>query len=586
VQITASDRSAVMLVEFPKGQPANFIISPTLAANGITGSEITLDAAGNMITGWATSGGFCWRDPNDYDYTVYFAARFNQPVTETGFWNNQTMLSGIETISGDSIAAWISFGENLSEPLEMCIAISFVSIENALENLETELTGHTFASLRTETSRKWNNLLSKVELNSPDRDLRVIGYTALYRNLLHPNIFNDVNGQYRGFNDSVYTMPAGHNKYVNFSTWDTYRTTAYIQGLLVPERAADMIESLYLDANQGNLAGLTIWGYFNNETWVMNGHGSVPLIANMYAMGARDIDLTKIKNEMIRTADTKYRNGDEYIRYGYVPDRPAPHNYSVSQTLEYSIADFGLAQICLAANDIKNYERYLARSQSVFNLLNPETGYLQRKDSIGNWVLPFDKAEENGFNEGNPAQYTWNIPHNMPELVQRIGGNDKTIERLNEFTSQILQDGWNVNKPYYWPGNEPGFAVPFVYTYAGAPNKTQALIRKVVSDIFRNAPDGMPGDDDLGATSGMSLFFTLGIYPLKPGVPEFCLTGSLYESVKIKLDNGSEINIKTSGNPWSSIKTIKVDGKTLEEPLLDIANIIEKPGKIKIEYEY
>ncbi len=586
VQITATERSAIMLVDFPKDQPANLIISPTLAANGITGAELTVDTSNNMVTGWATSGGFCWRDPSEHDYTVYFAARFNMPVKETGFWNDQTILTDRTTLNGDSIAAWVGFGNNLAEPLEMRIAISFVSIGNAIENVETELTNQTFATVREQTSQKWNDLLSKVELNSPDNDLKVIGYTALYRNLLHPNIFNDVNGQYRGFNDSVYTLPAGHNKFVNFSTWDTYRTSAYIQGLLAPDRAADMIESLYLDANQGNPAGLTIWGYFNNETWVMNGHGSVSLIANMYAMGARNIDLPKIKNEMIRTADTKYRNGNEYIKYGFVPERPAPHNYSVSQTLEYSIGDFGLAQICLADNDMENYERYLARSQSVFNLLNPQTGYLQRKDTLGNWVLPFDKAEENGFNEGNSAQYTWNIPHNMPELVNRIGGPEKTSERLDEFTSQILQDGWNVNKPHYWPGNEPGFVVPFVYTYAGAPEKTQALIRKVVSDIFRNAPDGMPGDDDLGATSGMSLFFTLGMYPLKPGIPEFCLTGSLYESINIRLDNGSEIHISTTGDPWSTIKTIKVDGEIQEEPFLNIAHIIEKPGKIRIEYEY
>lgn len=587
VQITASERSAILRFDYPVEQQANLIFSPTLAANGITGAEISIDAANNQITGWATSGGFCWRDPNDYDYTVYFAAQFNTSITSYGIWNNQTIQPDVSFAKGDSIAAWVSFGEAGSEPVETHIAISFVSVENAKENLETELRGQSFVSVRKQTTQKWNNLLSKVELNSPAPDLEVIGYTALYHNLLHPNIFSDTNGEYRGFNDSIYTLPKGQNKYVNFSTWDTYRTTAYLQGLLVPDQASDMIESLYLDANQGNPAGLTIWGYFNNETRVMNGHGSVPLIANMYAMGARDIDLSKIKNEMIHTADNKYRNGGQYIRYGYVPERPEPQNYSVSQTLEYSIGDFGLAQMCLADGDQENYERYLSRSQSVFNLFNSETGYLQRKDSIGKWIFPFDKSEENGFNEGNSAQYTWNIPHDMPELVQKIGGSEKTIRRLDEFTSKILLDGWNVNKPYYWPGNEPGFVVPFVYTYAGAPEKTQSLIRKVVSEIFRNAPDGMPGDDDLGATSGMSLFFTLGMYPLKPGVPEFCLTGSLYKEVSIKLDNGSQINMTTTGDPWSSpLKKIKVDGKILEEPFLNIAHIIEKTGKINIEYEY
>jgi putative alpha-1,2-mannosidase len=143
---------------------------------------------------------------------------------------------------------------------------------------------------------------------------------------------------------------------------------------------------------RGNPAGLTIWGYFNNETRVMNGHSSVPLIANMYAMGARNIDLPKIMDVLIWTADNKYRNGDEYIRYGYVPDRPQPHNYCVSQTIEYSIADYGVAQMCLADGDMENFERFLDRSRSVFNKFNDDTGYLQRKDRDGNWVWPFDRV--------------------------------------------------------------------------------------------------------------------------------------------------------------------------------------------------
>ncbi len=586
VQITAAERSAILLFDYPKGEEAHLIFPITNAANGITGAEILVDPENNQVTGWGTSGGFCWRDPRDYDYTVYFVAKFDQPITGSGAWNLDEKLQNQTHIVGDSIGAWISFGDPGGKTVEMRIAISFVSIENARENLEYELNNTSFAQLRAETWQKWNDLLSKVELETNDYDLKVQGYSAIYNNLLHPNIFNDVNGQYRGFNDSVYVMPAGHNKYVNFSTWDTYRTTAYLQGLLVPDRAADMIESLYLDARQGNPAGLTIWGYFNNETWVMNGHSSVPLIANMYAMGARDIDLTRIKDIMIWTADNKYGFGDQYIRFGYVPERESRWNYSVSETLEYSIGDHGLAQMCLADGDMENYERFMERSRSVFNVFNEEIGYLQRRDSLGNWVFPFDRAEENGFNEGNSAQYTWNIPHMMDELVKRMGGPEKAIERLDEFTSEIITDGWPVDIPHYWPGNQPGFVVPFVYTYAGAHEKTQELIRYVSSSIFKNAPDGMPGDDDLGATSCMNLFFTLGMYPLKPGVPEFCLTGSLYDRVKISLDNGSEIHIHSQGNPWSTLKAIKVNGKKLDEPFLNINDIIENQGVLTIEYEY
>ncbi len=587
VQIAAAERSGILHFDYPTGSEASVVFAPTNCANGITGAEIVIDAANNRVTGHATSGGFCWRDPSQFDYTVYFVADFSHSINSYGIWNNQKLIEGLEQASGDSLAAWITFNNPKNETVEMRIAISFVSVENAIENSAYELKDKSFAQLKTETTQKWNELLGKVEIETDDYDRKVQAYTALYRNMLHPNIFSDVNGDYRGFNDSVYQMPEEHNKYVNFSTWDTYRTTAYLQGLLVPDRASDMIESLYLDAKQGNPAGLTIWGYFNNETWVMNGHSSVPLIANMYAMGARDVNLTKIKDVMIWTADNKYRRGEQYIKYGFVPDRPAPHNYSVSETLEYSIADYGLAQICLADGDSVNYARFLTRSENIFNLFNTELGYLQRKDLNGNWVFPFDRAEENGFNEGNSAQYTWNIPHRMDKLVEKMGGNEMAIDKLDEFTSEIIVDGWPVDQPHYWPGNQPGFVVPFVYTYAGAPEKTQELVRYVSSNIFRNAPDGMPGDDDLGATSAMNLFFMLGMYPLKPGEAEFMLTGSLFEEVKIKLDNGSIINIVTEGDSFNSnIKEIIVNGNKHENWHFDISEIIKKQKELELKFKY
>jgi predicted alpha-1,2-mannosidase len=587
VQITASERSAILHFEYPESGEPSLVFAPTNCANGITGAEINIDAGNKRVTGHATSGGFCWRDPSQFDYTVYFVADFSHEISGFGVWNNQHLMSNEIHAEGDSIAAWVSFQNAGGELVEMRIAISFVSVENAIENLEHELNGKSFAQVREETVQKWNNLLGKLELHTDNRDMKVVAYTGLYHNLLHPNIFNDVNGQYRGFDDVVYQMPAGRNKYVNFSTWDTYRTTAYLQGLLVPDRASDMIESLYLDATQGNPAGLTIWGYFNNETWVMNGHQSVPLIANMYAMGARDIDLTKIKDIMIWTADNKYRNGNEYIQYGYVPDRHAPHNYSVSQTLEYSIADYGLAQMCLADGDKENYSRFLARSESVFNLFNTDIGYLQRKSADGEWAFPFDKAVENGFNEGNSAQYTWNIPHSLDKLVDKMGGKQRTIARLDEFTSEIIVDGWPVDVPHYWPGNQPGFVVPFIYTYAGAPGKTQELVRYVSSNIFKNAPDGLPGDDDLGATSAMNLFFMLGMYPLKPGEAEFVLTGSLFDKVKLQLDNGSVIHILSQGNPFDSpVKDIQVNGQKHEGWTHDISEIIDNKSNLTINYKY
>ena len=470
----------------------------------------------------------------------------------------------------------------------MKTAISFVSIGNAQLNLRKETENKNIEQLKAETTEKWNAGLSKMKVETADSNMKAMLYTALYHNMLHPNIFDDVNGEYRGFNDFVYVIKKGRHKYVNFSNWDTYRSTAQLQGLLFPKEASDMIHSLYLDAREGCPSGIPIWGYFNNETWVMNGYSGLPLIANLYAFGGRNIALKKVKDKMVWAADHKYGRGDEYIKYGYVPDYDGPYNYSVSMTLEYATDDYAVSQMCKFAGDSANYHRFLKRSNGVFQLFNDKTGYLQRKTSHGKWVTPFDSSSDAGFNEGNAAQYTWDIPHNIPELIRRMGGNRKTVEKLDYFTSRILTKGWNVTVPFYWPSNQPSFLAPVIYNYAGAPEKAQALIRKSVTSIFRNSPDGLPGNDDLGATSAMFLFQAAGIYPVVPGKPEVTITGTTLNKIEFLLDNGSKITIDTKrDNPENEvIKTIKINGQVSNSYFVSLEDVITKRSELHIELDY
>lgn len=589
VNSAVSERASIIELSNRENTVPKVVFMPTNCSNGITDAYLHVNTAKNEVEGYATSGGFCTRDPELYDYTVYFVAKFNKDITGHGGWNgSDNAIIKSNTFSGDSIAAFVAFDSGQTNNLEMRIGISFVSIENAYLNLEKELTNKDLAKLQSETEMKWNEGLSKMAIKTKDKDLKTQLYTALYHNLLHPNIFEDVNGEYRGFNDSVYVMEKGRNKYVNFSNWDTYRTTAQLQGLLFPERAADMIHSLYLDTKQGCPSGFPIWGYFNNESWVMNGYSGLPVVANLYAFGGRNVDLKTVKDRMIWAADNKYPRGDKYIKYGYVPDYKSPHNYSVSMTIEYSIDDYSVAQMCKYAGDNAEYQRFLSRSDNIFNLFNEENGYLQRKTAEGEWVTPFDSSSKIGFNEGNSAQYTWNIPHNLPKLIKKIGGKEKTIERLDYFTSRILRDGWNIEVPFYWPANQPSFIAPFVYTYAEAPEKARKLIRRSITSIFSNSPDGLPGNCDLGATSAMYLFQVAGMYPLKPGVPEFTLTGSLVEKLEFQLDNGSKITIKTEKEDLNKnhINTVKLNGKKHDSFNVNIENLVESPSDLNIEFVY
>ncbi len=201
-----SERACIVSMQFPEGKENALVFSPSSCANGVTASEINIDTSQNLLTGSATSGGFCSRNPALYDYTVYFAARFNRKVSAYGGWNNHKEAGQATNISGDSVAAWVAFGTGDTVPLEMKIAISFVSVENAKLNLEKETNGMDLASLKAQTTEKWNRGLAKMDAETSDTSLKIQLYTALYHNMLHPNIFEDVNGQYRGFNDSIYTI--------------------------------------------------------------------------------------------------------------------------------------------------------------------------------------------------------------------------------------------------------------------------------------------------------------------------------------------------------------------------------------------
>ena len=203
-------------------------------------------------------------------------------------------------------------------------------------------------------------------------------------------------------------------------------------------------------------------------------------------------------------------------------------------------------------------------------------------------MVPFDSASDAGFNEGNAAQYTWDIPHNIPELIRRMGGNRKTVEKLDYFTSRILTKGWNVTAPFYWPSNQPSFLAPVIYNYAGAPEKAQALIRKSVTSIFRNSPDGLPGNDDLGATSAMFLFQAAGIYPVVPGKPEVTITGTTLNKIEFLLDNGSKITIDTKrDNPENEvIKTIKINGQVSNSYFVSLEDVVTKRSDLHIELDY
>jgi len=399
--------------------------------------------------------------------------------------------------------------------------------------------------------------------------------------MLQPSIFEDINGEYIGFDDKVHKIDTDRHKYANFSLWDTYRTTVQLQAMLFPKRTSDMVHSMLLDAEQAKGGGLPVWSMANTDNGCMNGYSGSPFIANAYAFGARDFDLQKAKDKMVETAleyhpikDSRGWDGlDEYIEYGYIPHESFPDK-SVSMTVEYSIADYAIAQICSAAGDMENYQKFLKRSENIFNLYNEETNFLQPRSRYGNWIKNFYPRNTMGFDEGNSHHYSWNIPHHTHRMIQKNNQQISTEKRLDRFMSKILTREWHIEDPYFWLGNEPCFGVPFIYNFLDKPEKTKAAIDRILKN-FGDDFEGLVGDDDAGALSAYYIFSTLGFYPYTPGKGDLVAFGPQFSKVEMAIGNQSfKIRMNENPNPDNARNIVlKVNGKVRKNLVINIEDL-------------
>jgi predicted alpha-1,2-mannosidase len=566
---TVTKRAGIARIDFPKTAKANVVLDPNADSVGLKDGCIFIDPTNQMISGWAKSGSFCGIQGSEY--VVYFAAQFDRPFTAFGTWKNDQKNDGATSMSGPGLASYVTFDCTDHQRVSMKVGTSFVSIANAKLNLRTEIPAWNFSAVRKAASREWNQRLNRIQISGGSHQDTVIFYSALYHSLMLPSIFEDVNGQYLGMDNEIHTVALGHHFMATFSGWDTYRTQAQLWGLLYPDIASDFCSSFLAMARQTQHeggGGFPLWSLYNDETLVMAGYPADPYIANAYAFGATNFDLAAVKEVMVdsgknqrwcgRNLNVTWDHLPEYEKYGYYPADIA--DYSCSKNVEFSVADFSIAQICKQTGDAENYHYFLNRSQNVFNLLNPGQGYLQRKNKDGQWVTPFDRFSGDGFMEGNSVQYTWTIPHSLNKLIALLGKGRAETE-LDELTSHLAR-GYDYNSKYYDAGNEPCFGVMPVYNWLQKPWKAEDKTRFVMLDCFRNQPQGIPGDDDSGAMSAWYIFTALGMYPEIPGVGGLAVLSPLFPKTIIHLPDGHKIVLHAQNASRESeyIQSMKING--------------------------
>ncbi|MDI5965907.1 GH92 family glycosyl hydrolase [Streptantibioticus silvisoli] len=492
---------------------------------------------------------------------------------------SRTQVAGTDGLQS---GAWVGFDTTKDRKVTMKVALSYVSQDDAAANLATEDPGWSVPAVAHRTYGQWNDLLSRIRVGGGTAAERQQFYTALYHTMLEPTLFSDANGAYLGFDDKVHRTARGKDQYANFSGWDIYRSEIPLLAVIAPEQTSQMMTSLLNDQAQGGW--LPKWGFANDYTDVMNGDAADPMLAEAYALGARDFDAKAALAAMVKgateTPSSPAAMGQgwyverpqlsSYESLGYVPNTTqsslSPEDNGASETIEYATADFGIAQLAKDLGETSTYRTFLGRSQDWTNIFNTATGYIQPRDGDGRFP-EFDPTTDgmgsfgqSGFQEGNAAQYTWSIPQDIHGLTTAMGGDQAAVQRLDTYFQQLNA---GPNLPYEWAGNEPAFGTPWMYDYVGAPYKTEETVHRLLTSVYADIPGGEPGNDDLGAMSSWYVWSSLGMYPETPGTPVLALGAPIFSRAQFDLPGGHRLRMTAPGASTSTyVHSLSVNGRS------------------------
>ena len=579
VEATASTRVGVSNYSFPAGD-SNILLNLGLGLTNEQGASVKV-VSSTEIEGIRSVGSFCYYKPEEA-YPIYFVARFSKPAEEFGVWKRPAQYKGLESqwmgyngktrimknytkeVVGDSIGAYMRYNFDKPTQVELKIGVSYVSIDNARENLEKETANKTFDEILRSAQDEWNHYLSRIEVEGDNEEDKVKFYTALYHTLIHPNTLNDFNGDYPKMKTRE-TLKTKGTRYTVFSLWDTYRNLHQLMSLLYPKQQSNMVKSMLQIYDESGW--LPKWELNATETTTMVGDPAGIIIADTYLKGIRDFDVEKAYEAMLKSADQLENNPlrpglKDYLEKGFLTTKTI-NSGSVSTTQEYNITDYAIAQLAKQLGKKEDYKRFSKRAISYRKLFDKEFNLLRPKNDDGSWLTPYNPEsganfEKNlGFIEGNAWQYTFMVPHDIKGLMKLMGGPKPFAQRLQDV----------FDKGQFDMANEPDIAYPYLFNYVkGEEHRTQKMVSELLSEHFKNSPDGIPGNDDTGTMSAWAVFSMMGIYPVNPAGAMYAITKPSFDKITIHLDEDYykgkklEIHSKTSDNK-NTINKILIDGK-------------------------
>lgn len=582
-EVTATPRTSRLRFTFPEGE-GNILLNLGEGLTNETGATVRRISPVE-VAGCKLLGTFCYN--SQALFPIYFVMRVSRVPKAEGFWKKQRPMTGVEaewdkdngkyklypgyskTMGGDDIGVWYTYDTSAGEQIEVSVGVSFVSEDNARQNLDAEQpAGTTFESIHAAARKQWNDDLGRIQVEGGTDDDKTVFYSALYHTLIHPNILQDVNGQYPAMEGGE-ILTTDKNRYTVFSLWDTYRNLHQLMTLVYPERQIDMVRSM-VDMSK-EWGWLPKWELYGRETFTMEGDPAIPVIVDTWSKGLKDFDIDAAYEAMKKSATTPGKDNpmrpdiDPYIEKGYIPlgffagDNSGDN--SVSHALEYYVADNALAALAEERGDKEFAAELRKRAAGWRNYYSKESGTLRPINPDGTFLDPFNPRQgENfeevpGFHEGSAWNYTFYVPHDVKGMTKVMGGKKAFVDKLQ----MVFDDG------LYDPANEPDIAYPYLFSYfKGEEHRTAGLVDKLLHKHFTTKPDGIPGNDDTGTMSAWAVFSMMGFYPDVPGVPEYTLVPPVFDRVTIKLDpavHGNDSLVIEKDNSGSA--AITLDGKKI-----------------------
>ncbi len=559
VELTATERCGIQRYTFPEAESSIFL-NLKKAMNWDFTADSHIEVVDSCtIRGYRHSWGW---SPKQY---IYFQTRFSRPFD--AFQLDTTAITTKDKGRiGTAAIARFDFKTKQNEEILVTTALSGTSMEAAARNLEAEAPKDDFDFYMKQAQENWTKELAKIEVTSDDADKKTIFYTAMYHAMLAPTIYSDVDGSYFGPDGQVH-QAEGWTNYSTFSLWDTYRASHPLFTYLQPERVSDMIQCfLHFYEQHG---ALPLWNLYGWETDMMIGYHAVPVIVDAYLKGIGNFDPVKALEACVTTANRDdYRSIGFYKEKGYVASDH--ENWSMSKTMEYAYDDYCIARMAEAMGEKEIADEFYRRSQNYRNVFNPETSFMQPRDSKGNFIPNYDpEAYIEDICESNGWQYYWSVAHDIDGLIELTGGEARFAERLDSMFTYETADKSKLPIfstgmiGQYAHGNEPGHHVIYLYNRVKQPWKTQQYAAQVMHTLYKNTPDGICGNEDCGQMSSWYVFSAMGFYPVDPISGQYEIGSPIFPEVKMYLANGKTFVVRAENVSDENIyiQSVTVNGQ-------------------------